>query len=563
MTAVDPYVWGLEKGENMSVEAKTNVRPWRWLKEREFLSGEASNKVVLFALISLSFLFVWLSVKIPIELRSVQALDDGLYLDQAMAIVDGGWLSEYSSRLLGKPPGFALFLAASHLSGLPFTLTVAIFQMMAAGVFAYGLYRVTSQWWLAVAAYATIIFSPNYFFLRQVLREAIYPSEIFMWLGLLLIASVSKFRIPLFFSAGVWFGFAWVTREDGIWMLPALPFFLVCFWSGARQTLMAGLVFAFGFAAVHTTVSAANYSHYGIWATAEISDRDFVAAMSSLQSVETGGQKSGVAVTVATRQEIYKVSPAFASLRPFLEAPGNLQTCDWYPETCGEIRNGWFHWAARQAAAAAGHSKDAISSSAFYRSLAQEVTQACQTGALQCAYRPIAQLPIIHRSDIAGIAGYFVKLWGKLLNVDMGKDYQHVSSGSDEAIARYAAFLNWPRLFPATDASQVGTMPIRIYDHIYSWFPSGTLLLLTATFALAAVGMLRKTRTIFARMWLFNLAILVLVVSRVGLLAIIGETSFGTANVTYLSVAVPLANVAILLLFANALTFATGRTLQR
>jgi hypothetical protein len=77
----------------------------------------------------------------------------------------------------------------------------------------------------------------------------------------------------------------------------------------------------------------------------------------------------------------YKVSPAFAQLKPEFEAMTGRNWTDPASGALGTREYGpWFMWALRNMTANAGYYKDPVSTNKFYRKVAREINQACDEG---------------------------------------------------------------------------------------------------------------------------------------------------------------------------------------
>src|SRR5262249_9851055 len=110
-----------------------------------------------------------------------------------------------------------------------------------------------------------------------------------------------------------------------------------------------------------------NWLAYGRFVGVDYKERNFVAALDALDSVDFGPHIDYVPVPRATRELIYSVSASFASLKPYLDPSRGAvwqYGCPVYPTTCGDIAGGWFMWALREAAAKAGHYRSPIEASA-------------------------------------------------------------------------------------------------------------------------------------------------------------------------------------------------------
>ncbi len=98
-----------------------------------------------------------------------------------------------------------------------------------------------------------------------------------------------------------------------------------------------------------------NLTAYGSFAGVDSQESNFVGAMQALQNVRVGKPIPYLPVSRPARLKIYEISPAFASLKKYLDPPGTpvwQWGCAPYPLTCGDIAGGWFFWALRDAVAA-------------------------------------------------------------------------------------------------------------------------------------------------------------------------------------------------------------------
>lgn len=406
--------------------------------------------------------FLVISANQPVTLLAHAVHDDALYMAQARTLAAGEWMGTYNDRALAKPPGFPLFLAALYELGLPYSIGVALFKVVAALVCAAGIWRLTRAMWIGVAAVPLLLFHPQVFSVFRILRESIYPSQVLLFLGIILLSFRSRWQVSGFLAAGVVFGWTWITREEGIWMIPGVIVLLLALSNGLRALPALAVAFGIGAVFLPLTVGALNQKIYGRWTVAEIGDSDFVAANSRLLSVTDGGQKSGVGVTKASREAIYAVSPTFATLRPIIEAPGYWQFgCDPRPQTCGEIANGWWHWALRWGAWQAGYHATPAAAAKFYRAVADEVGAACGDGRLHCIWRPVGQLPTILVSDLAKIPPYFGRLVERLFLFRIDFPLVMPSAGSQPEMDVMLAQLNRPYAFQAADYKPAFLAPVQ------------------------------------------------------------------------------------------------------
>ena len=181
-------------------------------------------------------------------------------------------------------------------------------------------------------------------------------------------------------------------------------------------------------------VAAINAAVYGRFVVNEIKDPSFEGALQALQAAAAPYADERVPVPADARAQIAAVSPAFASIRD-LGLDGPLAQsyrdvgCQVDHRICGDLGGGWFFWALRDAAAAAGHHKSPQEAAAFYGRMAREVEQACNSGRLTCVAWHVPLVPPMKASQIddversavatADVLTFGVDVWPEALPSDL------------------------------------------------------------------------------------------------------------------------------------------------
>ncbi|MDD2762700.1 MAG: hypothetical protein PHE83_01865 [Opitutaceae bacterium] len=330
--------------------------------------------------------------------------DDHLALKLAESLLRGEWLGPYNELTLVKGPFYSIWIALVFLLGIPLLQAQQCLYAGACALVARAAAPRLPSDWAKLGLYALLLWNPMSFDARslgRVLRQDIYPS-----LALILFAAMIALYIrrgeswrrlaPWAATLGAGWAAFWLTREEGIWIVPSLMLlgaaFLVGAWRHSREArINAGRMAVIAIlcaAAPITVVCALNAHYYGWFGSVEFRARAFKDAYGALLRVQPEEEIPLVTVTRATRQRIYAVSPAFAELRPYLEgttgrdwATNSAEYTHLRPEEL-EIGGGWFMWALRQSVTDAGHTRDARSALAFYARMAREINQACDDGRL-------------------------------------------------------------------------------------------------------------------------------------------------------------------------------------
>ena len=378
------------------------------------MSGLNIRSGWLWAAILVTVLKLWLTNSQTVFAIGPAFHDDQLFVKLAAHIINGEWLGPYDQFTLAKGPLFPLFIAAIFWIGLPLIFAQQLFYAGACTVL-----TVAMRPWLRHSAfrcgfYLLLLLNPISYDaanLTRLMRQNLYtPLALLTITGLVILftrrrETVRRMLFPAAL-AGLSFGGFWLTREESVWLLPAVGLLFLGIWGSLGQevfqrwrSLISGTaIFVFAAALPIITISTLNWQHYGWFGTVEFRDANFKNAYGALTRPQVGPTLEQVPVTREMREATYKVSPTFAKLQPYLEGPVGEHWADntRFATADRQIRGGWFMWALRDAVVAADLAPDAKAVSLFYRQVAQEVNQACDQGRLSSRTARSGFLPILH-----------------------------------------------------------------------------------------------------------------------------------------------------------------------
>ena len=526
--------------------------------------GSMNNRIsrILFFLLlgAVGLLRIWLTEYQPLLALGWVTTDDQLFIVLAKYLLKGEWLGPYNSLTLVKGPFFSMWIAFMYVLGIPLLLSAQILYIASCLVFVYAVKPLlTGRKLLAFLLFFSLLFNPASFDAGQtrVLRDLIYPS-----LTLLLVAcAFGVFFSTYSNSKGVWlwgvglgiiFGCFWITREEGIWVVPFLVFVFVCaiflFYRNEgtrswRSFAKPWLVFILCFAVIINSVSYLNYIHYGVYVKTDLEADSYKAAYGALTRVKPSETIRYVPVTKKTRMRIYKVSPAFRELKGYLEGPmGDLWA--WSANGAGrnrdnrnEILGGWFQWAFRDAVSYAGYYSSGKYPDEYYQRVANEINAACDTGLLDCYPRRDSLIPIWHRYYIKYLIPSIFDRMAALIKFEYISIDPIQSIGTEEQIALFKEVTREQVWSPGTNLElsrsdgirlSLARGILRLYQVLMPWLGIYSIV----AYLILLYQFIRRRKYFISVIVLSSL--LILTFTRVASLAFLDATSWKLAILAYL-----------------------------
>jgi len=345
---------------------------------------------------------LWLVSDLPLSAQWLPH-DDTLFVELARHLIDGKWLGTYHARVLAKPSGYPLFIAGTHVLGVPLLVAQQALYVAAGILLLYAVSPFVRSRVTLLALLGLYLFSPTSYMqdVMAVKRVGLYPTVVTCVLASLagILASSTNRRARMLWGLG--FGLSWaaamLVRDESTWLIPSAA--VVVAGSAWRRFRVRGgrvaarevvLLVAWMFGPhliADTLIARSNERAYGFSTTNELTaDATRRAYQELLRTVQDGEARDFVPVPQATRARLYREVPAFAELRDSLEAPGNwsVVTCQQIPEACGDLAGAWFWWAVRDAAEKKGYHASARTANDYYLRLADETAAACDEGRLAC-----------------------------------------------------------------------------------------------------------------------------------------------------------------------------------
>lgn len=326
-------------------------------------------------------------------------LDDELMFEAAQSIAAGQWLGAYDWLTLSKHMFFAVWLAVCNLLHLPYLAAGQLLTCGAALACAFAFAPVLRQWKSRFALFALLAFSPaaTASFTLRVYRDNIFPGLCMLFFAGLCGYALRcrrpvKQGIGWLVLSGVGLGLAWLTREDGVWLLPfAAAGTLILILTALRDKgslakklgRCALLAVPYGLLAAAILVySAVNYACYGLFAVSDFSSGSFAAAVGGMSRVKAEEWKPLCSVPTDVRMKLYDAVPQLKQLEYWLEEDEGLQNSFRNPEL-DDYQSGSFYWALRKAAWNEGVYDNPQKAEEYWQQVADAINALCDSGQLE------------------------------------------------------------------------------------------------------------------------------------------------------------------------------------
>ncbi len=336
--------------------------------------------------------------------RDVLALnspyDEYWFVHSAARMVWGG---NYNQLAFAHLPIYSMWLAALNVLGVPARLGIDLAWLGATAYAAFALFRLTGARWVGALFWLYCAFNPLFFVLfDRALSETLLCVLVVLLLGSGLEVWLTRDesgsrrgRVATWLFV-VAFALAFHVRKEGVLLLVPLFILVVYSWAGrkawwrhqsepalARRLIVLPL---FAVVGLGCALAGANFLRWGLAVRYELAAPGYERAMATLSRIDVGRGPLHVTVTARARQQAYEHSSTFRELQPFFEGEQGKQLAAHtarFTGHQGEIGNGWFYWALRDAGAVAGWHASARNADKKYAAIADELEDAFRSGRLK------------------------------------------------------------------------------------------------------------------------------------------------------------------------------------
>ena len=198
-----------------------------------FLFAVPPRWVVYAWVVGLNALYLFVRTNTPLSILAYLGLDDALFMKLGRHLANGEWLGPYDQTTLVKGPGYPLFLALNNWLGISISLSTALLHCASITLFVAAVRKPIRSDFLSGLLLLMLLWHPLPLSgdLQRVFRDNIYYAQVLLFLALLYYALFSgvseRAKSILAGGAGLALGWLWLTREEGIWIVPGVAFVLL------------------------------------------------------------------------------------------------------------------------------------------------------------------------------------------------------------------------------------------------------------------------------------------------------------------------------------------------
>lgn len=375
-----------------------------------------------FLLFAIFFLIIKLILMKDVTIYAITTAfaDDQLMVHIAEKLLRLNWLGGYNHYTLAKGCFFPFFLAVGKFFHIDFISCVQIFYALSCYLFLRAIRPVICFQWTIYPFYLLMLFNPimaSSEVIQRVYRNSITPAQVLLVFGgqlgfYLRYQYGKKFSMKWAIVTTCGFISLWFSREDTIWVVPflivsAVVIFLKAIIHGffhnvtCKKRVQYIIILLLPFLALpacRLPITLINGVVYNSWTDNELTHGAFPKVMKALYAIDMEEPTPYTSIGREKIEKVYEISPTLASIQDSLDAVMDLYAAQSgrieENKKCGNVENGWFFWALRDAVQLEGYYKDGRTADRFYQAIYNEIEIALKNGKLrQKATMPSALMP--------------------------------------------------------------------------------------------------------------------------------------------------------------------------
>jgi hypothetical protein len=379
------------------------------------------NTFIIIYLFTLLFVLIYLNNLIPLNLRLNSPHDDGMMVNRANNILEGQWLGVYDQFALAKDAGFSIFLSLISLLSISYINAITVILFVTVLFLVIAIQKIFNANFYKMI----IVSTPLFFFPTQFIfgYRIIYRD---LFIALLIITMIAGFinlinlihnwdhvrfcEIKLFanifiFSISYSIIFLVRSKTTSAHILGVATILYLLYSYLTRNHInkivkitSLSILFLLPSLSIYA-VTQINEKSYGVALLNDYSYGTFPKAMKEISRLKPIPTTAFISISRIQREKAYSISPNFNELSEIIENPDN----SWRDFSCNSLKicddfsTGWVYWAIRDAAAQKGYFNSLIENQEFFRQVANEIENYCNSNSSQCSERGVFELPHVEQ----------------------------------------------------------------------------------------------------------------------------------------------------------------------
>ena len=324
---------------------------------------------------------------------SNEGVDATLQFIKALNFWQGEWMGVYDENALIKGCFYPIFAGTIFKLSLNYVQVIQIFYIISCIFTVYCFFPLVRSRWISLVVLACLLINPMS---TSSESSTTYRSTIYYITALIFLAGICGWALRIAEGKGyiclvigaLFYGISLNTREDSQWLTLFLVAGVIVYVFFYARYYNKGIKKIFAMVAVIIVlcslpsflIAAKNKEVYGVFLTEDYNSGQFARACGALaRPYSTKEDVAHYPVPEDVRLKLYELSPSFRELQPYLEGDGSATRWKAFGDGT-DYHNGWITYALRTAALSAGYYKDAPSTEAFWKRVADEVNEACDQG---------------------------------------------------------------------------------------------------------------------------------------------------------------------------------------
>ena len=354
-----------------------------------------TDKVLIIALVFLTFFRILIAMKIPLFLQADAYYDDYLYVLYSKSLMRFQWLGNFSELTLAKGCSFSFFLLFNYIFGIPYSFALIVTYIFSIVIFLKSVKRIINNKYFLFFTYIYLLFSPVMLHSENI--QKVYRGGLLISFSLLVISGVigiytrindkkntNLFKYVMLTSLSL--SYFWFLKEDSIWILPFVLgglFFTIIEIIKNKENkkrivyTIIPLVFLLFSITVYKSI---NYIKYGEYSITDRNGTYFKEVISDLLQIEDKNSSKDHWITKNMMNKAYGVSPTLSKIKKEMDLEYKSEWIDEDEEIVGDI----IYWVIKDAAYKSGiYNNGGKEVNNYYKKVHNELTNAFESKKLK------------------------------------------------------------------------------------------------------------------------------------------------------------------------------------